>query len=259
MATLPDAPRITPAGVRFYFYLVMAFVMALTIVAGFSLNLAMGRSTFNAPWYVHTHAILSMGWIGLYLAQHITVATGNFALHARLGKLAYLWVPAIMVAGTAVMAGLIRANGGPFFFHKAEFLISNSMMLWCFGGLTLWALTRRRYTGWHRRLMLCGMAILTGPGIGRLLPAPLLIPNAWQIIFALTLIWPMIGMAADVRRDGRVHPAYLWGTGIIVGTFMLSMLFAYSDAGMAFTQEFVAGTPGAERPMEPFLPPGFAM
>ena len=28
----------------------------------------------------------------------------------------------------------------------------------------------RRRTDWHRRLMFCGMAILTGPGLGRLLP-----------------------------------------------------------------------------------------
>ena len=48
------------------------------------------------------------------------------------------------------------------------------------------ALRRRRYTGWHRRLMLSAMSILTGPGLGRLLPMPLFIPNAWRIMMVIS-------------------------------------------------------------------------
>jgi hypothetical protein len=56
-----------------------------------------------------------------------------------------------------------------------------------------------------------------------------------------------------------VHPAYWWGTGLYAGTFILSLLLAYSPLGYAITDWVIAGTPGAERPMEAFLPPGFAM
>ena len=112
---------------------------------------------------------------------------------------------------------------------------------------------------WHRRLLLSGFAILTGPGVGRLLPMPLMIPNAWIVTVAATFIFPLIGMAADWRRDGRIHPAYLWGTGIYAGVFALSMLIAYSPLGYAFTDMVVSGTPGAERPMEAFLPAGFSI
>lgn len=107
--------------------------------------------------------------------------------------------------------------------------------------------------------MLVAMSILTGPGLGRIIPAPLLIPYAWPISIFLTWIFPLIGMWADWRRDGRVHPAYWWGMGINVGVFVLSMVVAYSPLGYAFTQWVVAGTPGGERPMAAFLPPGFAM
>jgi len=103
------------------------------------------------------------------------------------------------------------------------------------------------------------MAILTGPGLGRLLPMPLLIPNAWTINIAITFVFPLIGMAADLRREGRIHPAYLWGTGIYAGVFLASLALAYSPLGFAFTEAVIAGTPGAERPMEAFLPPGFEM
>ncbi|MEO1921144.1 hypothetical protein T8S45_09595 [Blastomonas marina] len=241
------------------FFVIMAFVMSAIIVAGFSVNLAMGRSSFAVPWQYHVHGVIFMGWIALFLAQHVTIASGNMALHRRIGRFAWFWVPTMVAAGIMIMLVVARRTGGPFFFHVSEFLISNIAMLLVFGGLAWWALKRQRYTGWHRRLMLCAMAILTGPGLGRLLPLPLMIPNAWTITVAATFTFPVIGMIADKRRTGRVHPAYWWGTGIYAGAFLASMLLAYSPLGLAITESVIAGTPGAERPLEAFLPPGFTM
>jgi hypothetical protein len=241
------------------FFTIMAFVMALVILAGFSANLLLGRSSFGVPWQYHVHGVIFMGWIGLYLAQHLSIAGGNIALHRRLGQLAYAYVPLMLAAGTLIGITVARRNGGPFFFAVNEFLVSNIALLWCFGGLAFWALRARRYSGWHRRLMLVAMSVLTGPGLGRLLPMPLLIPNAWTISVCCTLIFPLIGMLADRRISGRVHPAYWWGLGTYVGVFVVSMLLAYSPVGYALTEWVIAGTPGTERPMEAFLPPGFSM
>lgn len=260
MATLhAGAPPRTAEQAERRFYLIMAVVMALVIVAGFSLNLAMGRSSFDAPAIYHAHGMVFMGWLGLWVAQAVTIATGRRAFHIRLGKIAYLWIPLMVALGIAIMIAVARRNGGPFFFAVNEFLISNIAAVLCFGALALWSLRIRRHTGWHRRLMFSAMVILTGPGIGRLLPMPLLIPNAWVTSFAVTMIFPAIAMAADVKRFGRVHPALLWGTGINIAVFAGSMLLAFSPAGYAFTEWVIAGTPGAERPMAAFLPPGFTM
>ena len=258
MATAATAPTPRVAS-DMRFFTIMAWVMSAIIVAGFSLNLAMGRSSFAVPAIYHVHAGVFMGWIALYLAQHMTASAGQWALHARLGKLAYVWVPAMAITGTLVMVTVARRTGGPFFFNKSEFLFSNLAVLWCFAGLAWWALRRRRYTGWHRRLMLCAMAVLMGPGLGRLLPMPLMIPNAWLITQLGTFAFPAIGMLADLRKRGAIHPAYKWGLGIYVIVFALSMLLAYSHWGYALTEAFVAGTPGAERPMKAFLPPGFTL
>lgn len=258
MATIAPT-RARPGPKDTSFFTIMAFAMAAVIVAGFSLNVAMGRSSFAVPLAYHVHAGIFMGWVALYLAQHVTASSANWALHRTLGKLAYLWVPAMVVAGCTIMIVVARRTGGPFFFATNEFLISNIATLLAFGALAWWALRRQRYTGWHRRLMLVSMAILTGPGLGRLLPLPLMIPNAWTISVALTFVFPAIGMIADKRRDGRVHPAYWWGTGIYIATFVGSMLLAYSPIGYALTDWVIAGTPGAERPMEAFLPEGFAL
>lgn len=260
MATLaPGATPLSAERSERRFFLIMACAMAATIVAGFSLNLAMGRSSFAVPWPYHVHGVIFMGWVALFLAQSFTIATGRRAMHIALGKLGYVWIPLMTAAGITIMTVVARRNGGPFFFAINEFLISNVMLLLAFAVTALWALRRRRHQGWHRRLLLASMAVLTGPGLGRLLPMPLLIPNAWTISFAASLVWIVIAMGYDLRRRGRVHPAYWWGMGIYVGTFIASMLLAFSPLGYALTHAVIDGTPGAERPMEAFLPPGFTM
>ncbi|WP_285713546.1 hypothetical protein [Erythrobacter oryzae] len=250
------APRTERSGDT-RFFMVMALVMCAATVSGFALNLALGRSSFAEPVTVHAHGMVFMAWLGLYAAQAISIASGNVALHRQLGKAAYGFIPVMMVAGTAVMVHSAQSRGGPFFFGMNEFVISNTMLLYTFGILTFWALRVRRHQGWHRRLMLVAMSILTGPGLGRILPAPLMIPYAWQISIAVTWLFPLIGMFADWRRDGRVHPAYARGFGLYIAVFAASMLIAHSALGIAITEWLVAGTPGAERPMAPFLPPGF--
>jgi len=258
MATI-HPPHVAAPREQTRFFFVMALVMALVIVGGFTLQLTMGRSSFAVPAAYHLHAAVFMGWIGIYLMQHVTALRGQWALHAGFGRIAYLWIPLMLVFGSVLMVVVARRTGGPFFFHVSEFLWSNMMLLWCFGGLAFWALRRRRYTGWHRRLMLCAMAILTGPGLGRILPLPLMIPHAWTITTLATMVFPVIGMIADKRATGRVHPAYLWGLGIYAAVFVLSLVLAHSETGMAITRSVIADTPGELRPMEAFLPPGFTM
>ena len=257
--TVETAPTARTPTEHAGFFVTMAAVMVVVTVAGFVVQLAMGRSSFDAPWQYHLHGVLFMSWLGLYLMQHITASRGNFALHAQIGKAAYLFVPAMVGAGLLIMVAVAQRNGGPFFFNVSEFLISNSALVLCFGVLAIWALRVRRRIGWHRRLMLCAMAILTGPGLGRLIPAPLLIPYAWLIITAVTWVFPLVGMMVDKRTRGEVHPAYYWGLGLYVGTFAVSMAIAYSPVGLALTEWVIKGSNGANRPIEAFLPPGFSM
>lgn len=256
MATL--APRSAPARDT-RFFMIMMLAMALVIVAGFSFNLAMGRSSFAAPWPFHVHGVIFMAWLALTAMQVLTITGGNRTLHRQLGRLAYVMIPLMVAAGLLIITVSLRTTGGPFFFAKNEFLVSNTAGLLVFGGLAFWSLRVRRHSGWHRRLMLVAMSVLTGPGLGRLLPMPLLIPHAWTATIVLTFVFPLIGMIADWRRDGRVHPAWWWGMGINVGVFAASMALAYTPVGYALTEWVTAGSPGAARPMEAFLPPGFAM
>ena len=260
MATRADAATGSYSGFEnTRFFLIIAIIMSMLIVTGFSLQAILGRSSFDAAWPFHMHGLIFMSWTGLYLAQHVTISSGNHALHAKLGKVAYVFIPAMLAAGGLIMMVSMRTNGGPFFFAINEFFLGNLAVLLCFGGLAFAALRSRRNIGWHRRLMLCSMAVLTGPAIGRLLPLPLVIPYSWIIATTPCLIFPVIGMLADKRTRGAIHPAYWWGAGSYTAALAAAFALSYTPLGYALTEWAIAGTPGAERPMEAFLPPGFAL
>jgi hypothetical protein len=237
------------------FFLGAAIAMAVVLVAGFSVQLAMGRSSFSAPLIVHAHAFVFMGWLGIYLLQNFFVVAGRTALHRRLGWIGAGWIVAMLVLGCAVTVGMARRGEIPFFFRPLQFLVFDILSLVAFVGLTTAAIALRRQTGWHRRLHFCAMAILLGPGLGRLLPMPLLTPWAWEATFVVSLIFPLAGMWADHRRSGRVHPAWSRGVAAMFGLLLVVEAVTYSPLGAALYRAAVAGSPGAAVAPLAFPPP----
>ncbi len=254
MATLAQAPLAPSIGDE-RFFLRAAIVMTLVIVAGFSLQLAMGRSTFASPLRVHAHAVVFMGWVGIYLLQNIFVATGRMALHRLLGWFAAAWLVPMVVLGFVVTVAMVRLGNVPFFFRPLQFLIFDPLAVLGFAGLTIAAIHLRRRTEWHRRLHFCAMTMLLPPAFGRLLPLPLLQPLAWEAAFAPTLLFPILGMLADRRRSGRVHPGWWWGIGAIGVYFLLVEIITYSPIGTAIYQAVTDGSVGAAKPPLDFSPP----
>ena len=237
------------------FFLRGALAMALVIVAGFSTQLAMGRSSFSSPPLVHAHAIVFMGWITIYVTQNVLVATDRIALHRRLGWIAAGWIVLMLILGCAVTVAMARRGQVPFFFKPLHFLVFDPVALFTFAGLTVAAIMLRRRTEWHRRLHFCGTAMLMGPGFGRLLPMPLIAPYAYEATFAALMIFPVVGVLSDVRRSGRVHPAWTWGIAAMIGSLVLTQAITYSPIGTDLYRAVTAGSPGAEvAPLE-FAPP----
>ncbi|WCT72495.1 hypothetical protein PQ455_12720 [Sphingomonas naphthae] len=236
------------------FFLIGAIVMAAVIVAGFSTQLAMGRSSFAVPVAIHIHALLFFGWTFFFVAQAALAASGSSALHRRLGWIGAGWAAAVVVVGIYTTAMMVRRGGAPFFFQPNYFLFMNSLTVLAFGGLTAAAIAMRRRTDWHRRLLFCGMAILTGPGLGRLLPMPLMIPWAGWGVFVAVMLFPLAGMIADRRRTGRVHRAWLWGAGTILVIQIAIDLIAFSAPGLAVYRAVTSGSPGAAVPPLAFPP-----
>ena len=237
------------------FFMRAAIIMAVLVVAAFSNQLAMGRSTFASPLRVHAHAIVFMGWVTIYLLQNILVATGRTHLHRRLGWIGAAWIAPMIVLGFYVTDAMVRAGHVPFFFRPLHFLIFDPGSVLAFAGLSGTAILLRRRTEWHRRLHFCGMSMLLGPAFGRLLPMPLLQPWAWEAAFVPTLLFPLAGIWADLRRSGRVHPAWRWGLATMLGAFVLIEAVTYSPVGTAIYRAVTDGSPGAAVPPLDFAPP----
>ena len=254
MATLAQPTAVPTTGSE-RFFLRGAIVMTIVIIAGFSLQLAMGRSTFASPPRVHAHAIIFMGWVAIYLLQNIFVATNRMWLHRRLGWIAAAWMVAMVVMGFVVTIAMVRLGHVPFFFRPLQFLVFDPVAVLTFAGLTTAAIVLRRRTEWHRRLHFCGMTVLLSPAFGRLLPMPLLQPWAWEAAFIVPLLFPLAGMWADVRRDGRVHPAWFWGIATILASFVVVEAVTYSPVGTAIYRSLTEGSPGAAVPPLEFAPP----
>ena len=254
MATLVEQPLAPVAGDE-RFFLRAAIIMALTIVAGFSFQYLMGRSTFASPVRVHLHAFFFMGWVAIYLMQNIFVATGRMQLHRRLGWVAAFWIIPMVIMGFVVTVVMTRNGTIPFFFRPLHFLIFDPVTVLTFAGLTVAAVRLRKRTEWHRRLHFCGMSLLLGPAFGRLLPMPLLQPWAWEAAFAATMLFPIAGVIADIRRSGRIHPAWHWGIATMIGCLVVTEAITYSPLGTSIYAAVTQGSPGASvAPLE-FAPP----
>lgn len=251
MATLADS---APAQRDDGFFRTSAFAMALTIVAGFSLQFAAGRSSFSAPPLVHAHALVFMGWVAIYLSQSVLATSGGLRLHRRLGWFAAAWMIPMLILGCAVTLALVRGARVPFFFTPLQFIALDIFSLFAFVGLMIAGIVNRRRTDWHRRLNFCAMTLLLGPGVGRLLPMPFLIPWAFEATVIAVLVFPVAGMIADVRRAGKIHPAWHWGMAVILGHAAVTELFTHTNVGVPLYNAITAGTPGATvAPLE--LPP----
>jgi hypothetical protein len=244
MATLAQQP-VAPAAGDERFFLRAAIIMAVTIVAGFSFQYLMGRSTFASPIRVHLHAFFFMGWVSIYLMQNNFVVTGRMQLHRRLGWIAAFWIIPMVVMGCFVTVEMVRRGYVPFFFRPLQFLVFDPVTVLTFAGLTVAAVRLRRRTEWHRRLHFCGMSLLLGPAFGRLLPMPLLQPWAWEAAFAVTMLFPLAGVIADIRRSGRIHPAWHWGIATMIGCLVVTEAITYSPLGTSIYDAVAKGSPGA--------------
>lgn len=254
MATLAHTASGTSARTE-RFWPISAAIMMAVLVLGFSTQLAMGRSSFAAPYYVHVHALVFFGWATLYLLQNLLVGMGNTALHRRLGWLSVLWIPLMVAMGLFVTVALVQRGKAPFFFQPLYFLIMDPMTLFTFAGLAIAAIRLRRQTQWHRRLMFSGMSILLGPAIGRMIPMPLLIPYAGWAVFAAVILFPIAGILRDLRRDGRVHPAWIWGLDTIVAMQIAIDVLTFSPPGQWIYTAVTEGTPGGTLAPLTFPPP----
>ena len=253
MATL--APAQSQTGEADNFFRILAILMALTVVAGFSVQFLAGRSSFGARPLVHVHGLAFMGWVGLFATQAWLGTRGPIALHRKLGWIGAGWIIVLLLLGSLISIDVTQRGTAPFFFQPQNFLIANPLSAIVFAALAWTAIRLRRQTDWHMRLHICAMTAIIGPAFGRLLPMPLLIPYAFEMAGIAGLVFPIAGMIYDWRKYNRVHPAWLWGIAAILAVIPVSHILANSALGDAIYAAVTAGHPGADVPGREFAPP----
>lgn len=218
---------------RFFFH--MALACAVPLVIGFSVQFAMGRSSINSPWWVHAHGGSFAAWLGFYVLQNWLVTRGAFALHRTLGKVGAIWLAWMVFIGSFATVMAVVKHRVPFFFEANVFLVMDLLNIAGVAGLIWGAVALRNRPAWHKRLMLCSMIFLTGPGWGRFLPMPLVGTWALYLAFAPQLVLLVVAMLWDWRHRGRVHSAYAVGGLVLIGLTALMRPIAFTQPVMALT------------------------
>ena len=178
------------------------------------------------PLIMHLHALLMGSFLVLLLAQTTLVATGRCALHRRLGLVAMVLVPALVVVGFLLVPGNYRGvwnaaqvapPGAREQLQQILPRLDNIMLLQLRIGilfpLLLWIGLRARgkEAGLHKRMMILATAGALPAGIDRIpwlpttLPASPLAPD----LYTLLAISPML--VWDLVRNRSLHKAYwIW-------------------------------------------------
>lgn len=152
------------------FFLGISVTLSLLILVGFG-QLALRGITdpIGAPVRVHVHALLLLGWLGVFCSQNLLAWRGSIALHRKLGWTAILLVAAIVIANYYVtIMAIAEGRAGPGA-TPAGFLALGTADTLTFAGLIAWAVAKRRDTQWHRRLMFGATLMVAAAGINRLL------------------------------------------------------------------------------------------
>ena len=220
----------------FFFY--MAVAVVVTVFAGFGFFFAIGASTIYSPWWVHLHALSMMTWVALFVTQTFLVYRGNVTAHRTLGPFAAAWSVWIVGLGFVVTAMDVHTHRVPPFFQPNYFLMMDWLNMVAFGGLVFAAVRlRNRAPDWHKRLMLGAMLNLIAVAWGRLtLPFIFDERGIWLVMAILLVGYFGVAMLYDRRTRGRVHPAYYWGAGALVGWTSLSFAIAWLPPVLALTK-----------------------
>ena len=83
------------------FFLLMITIMWAAILSGFGYDMVQKyeQGTLHYPLIVHLHAIAFVSWLVLITTQIILIRTKRVSVHMMLGKIAFAWVPLMVVLG----------------------------------------------------------------------------------------------------------------------------------------------------------------
>ena len=214
---------------RWIFVINAAFFIVITLT-GFIPDSLMKIAMVNAgqrppfPLILHVHSVLMGSFLLLLLTQTILMATGRGALHRRIGPVAMVLVPALVVAGIILVPTTWLSIWGALQHAPPEarpmlwdlhLRLDDIMLLQLRIGvlfpLLMWLglRARSRDAGLHKRMMLLAPAVALPAAFDRITWLPTTFPHSpvGPDLYVLLAVAPMF--LWDVIRNRRVHHAYV--------------------------------------------------
>jgi len=207
------------------------------------------------PLVLHFHAVLMGSFMLLLLAQTTLVATGRCDLHRRLGLVAMVLVPALVVVGFILVPTIYHQVWGaaqaapPEAAGELRALVSrleNIQLLQIRIGIlfplfiAIALMARGRDAGMHKRMMILGTAMALPAAFDR-------IPWLWTSLPAspfTTDLYPLLAVAPmfawDVIRNRRIHRAY-WLWLAISLPFAIAVNILWDSPGWHATAKAIMG------------------
>lgn len=184
----------------------------------------------------HLHAVLMGVFMLFLLAQTVAMATGRLDLHRRSGSVAYVLVPALVVAGSLLAAATWHvvwdaAHNGPPEIRPALLDVSrelDNILLLQLRVCVLFALllflglqARDSDVGLHKRMMIMAPATALPAAFDRITWIPHTLPEdpLSTALYPLLALAPLL--AWDFFRNRRMHRAYWVFLAIYVPAAML--------------------------------------
>lgn len=190
------------------------------------------EGVLHLPPLVHLHALFFFSWIFLYAWQTHLAVTGRVALHRELG-LAGIAISAIMVPlGVGAVIVQARSNIAHGVADPFPLTFINLMGITTFAGLmtaSIASVTRHRE--WHRRFTYGAALVLLQFAASRLfMPWWSYAYISYFILLLPDLVFLGALMLHDRKAWGRVHPATLWITAILLPLHAVAPTIAQSHA-----------------------------
>lgn len=219
-----------------WFFALAALFIVVTVLVGFvptSLEkLAAVQAGQRPPLSptLHAHTITMASWMVLLLAQVGLAATGRIARHRRVGNLAFVIAPLVMLAmilqtraAWLDLAALPPGVLDPATLATTKQFLANLLpeqirAIVLFGVFVGWALAvRRTDLDTHKRMMLLATFMPLGAAIDRIAQRwlPTTFPLEYGIEHAYFLLWLAPLLIYDWVRRGRPHRAYVIGLAIL--------------------------------------------
>jgi len=228
-----------------WIFVFMAVLLLVTVLVGFipsSIEKIAAVQSGQRPAFppvLHVHAVLMGSWVALLFAQTSLIATRHRAAHQKLGFVAVIVMPAMVVTGFALVPETFRSVWAldstvvPMnVIAETKAAISNIALMQIRVGIlfpafvTLALLVRRKDPATHKRLMILASLLPLPAAVDRIGWLPTTMPSTGVSPDLYVLLWSVPLLAYDLIRHRRISRAYaIWLVASLPLTVVVHVLW----------------------------------